>query len=92
MQAPPPVLTFFNNKGGVGKTSLVYHLSWMLSEAGHRVLACDLDPQANLTSMFLPDTVLEKIYGNGGGDPARTIFESVKPLMEVGDLKTPEMQ
>ncbi|MYD32167.1 MAG: ParA family protein, partial [Nitrospira sp. SB0661_bin_20] len=21
-----PVLTFFNNKGGVGKTSLVYHL------------------------------------------------------------------
>jgi hypothetical protein len=22
-------LTFFNNKGGVGKTSLVYHLSWM---------------------------------------------------------------
>ena len=27
----PPVVTFFNNKGGVGKTSLVYHLSWMLS-------------------------------------------------------------
>ena len=27
-----PVLTFFNNKGGVGKTSLVYHVSWMLAE------------------------------------------------------------
>lgn len=25
-----PVLTFFNNKGGVGKTSLVFHLAWML--------------------------------------------------------------
>ena len=22
-----PVLTFFNNKGGVGKTSLIYHLA-----------------------------------------------------------------
>ena len=50
---PVPVLTFFNNKGGVGKTSLVYHLAWMLSDLGHRVLACDFDPQANLTSMFI---------------------------------------
>ena len=33
-----PVLTFFNNKGGVGKTSLVYHAAWMLSELDHTVL------------------------------------------------------
>ena len=50
-----PVLTFFNNKGGVGKTSLVYHLAWMFSEMGKRVIAVDLDPQANLTSAFLPE-------------------------------------
>ena len=50
---PVPVLTFFNNKGGVGKTSLVYHLTWMLSDLNYQVLACDLDPQANLTSMFI---------------------------------------
>ena len=25
-------VAFFNNKGGVGKTSLVYHLAWMLGE------------------------------------------------------------
>ena len=48
-----PVLTFFNNKGGVGKTSLVYHLSWMFAEQGFRVLAVDLAPQANLTSACL---------------------------------------
>jgi len=35
-----PVLTFFNNKSGVGKTSLGYHLTWMLSGLGYRVLAC----------------------------------------------------
>ena len=43
------VLTFFNNKGGVGKTSLVFHLACMYAELGRRVLAVDLDPQANLT-------------------------------------------
>lgn len=30
-----PVIAFFNNKGGVGKTSLVYHLAWMYAEGAH---------------------------------------------------------
>ena len=34
-----PTLTFFNNTGGVGTTALVYHLAWMLSDLGYRVLA-----------------------------------------------------
>jgi len=29
-----PIIAFFNNKGGVGKTSLVYHLSWMYADLG----------------------------------------------------------
>ena len=89
-----PVLTFFNNKGGVGKTSLVYHLAWMMSEIGYQVLACDLDPQANLTSMFLGEDRLEAIYVDGDGPPSSssTIFRCVKPLMEVGDLQSPKLQ
>lgn len=55
-------IAFFNNKGGVGKTTLVYHLSWMLTRLGHKALAVDLDPQANLTSMFLPEKTLEEIW------------------------------
>ena len=39
-----PVIAFFNNKGGVGKTSMVYHLAWMFSDSGLRVIAADLDP------------------------------------------------
>ena len=46
-------IAFFNNEGGVGKTSLVYHLAWMYADLGLSVLAADLDPQANLTTMFL---------------------------------------
>lgn len=48
-------ITFFNNKGGVGKTSLLYHTAQMFAELGKRVLAVDLDPQTNLTQIFLEE-------------------------------------
>ena len=48
-------IAFFNNEGGVGKTSLVYHLSHMYAEMGVQTLAVDLDPQANLTAMFVDE-------------------------------------
>jgi len=82
-----PVITFLNNKGGVGKTSLVYHLAWMLSEIGERVLVCDLDPQANLTASFLSEGELESLWG--GSSSNRTIFQCVAPLVEVGDIQEP---
>ena len=86
-----PVLTFFNNKGGVGKTSLVYHLAWMYSNLGLKVLAVDLDPQANLTSMFLDEGQMEALYANSS-PPASTIFKCVAPLTKVGDLQSPNLQ
>ena len=86
---PIPVLTFFNNKGGVGKTSLVYHLAWMLSDIGYKVLACDLDPQANLTAAFLDENRLENLWDESD---TTTIFKCVKPLTKVGDLNTPYLQ
>lgn len=82
-----PVLAFFNNKGGVGKTSLVYHLAWMLSDSGHRVLACDLDPQANLTAAFLTEDQLEMLWDR---DDA-TMLQCVQPLTRVGDIKEPTL-
>ena len=59
-----PVITFFNNKGGVGKTSLVYHLAWMFADIKLRVIAADLDPQGNLTSAFLDNERLEQVLLN----------------------------
>jgi chromosome partitioning protein len=46
------IISIFNQKGGVGKTSLAFHLGWYLSEIGHRTLLVDLDPQGNLSSLF----------------------------------------
>lgn len=86
-----PVLTFFNNKGGVGKTSLVYHLSWMFSDMGKRILAIDLDPQANLTSAFLPEEELELLWDPDNANPGpNTVFQCVRPLTEAGDIDPPQ--
>lgn len=41
-----------NNKGGVGKTHTVFHLTGAFAELGRRVLAIDLDPQCNLTGLL----------------------------------------
>ncbi len=84
-----PVITFFNNKGGVGKTSLVYHLSWMLAERGHGVLAVDLDPQANLTAAFLEQDRIESLWFDDS--PANTIYRAIEPLTGVGDLRQPTL-
>jgi len=85
-----PVLTFFNNKGGVGKTSLVYHLSWMFSELGRKVVAVDLDAQANLTAAFLEEEEIDDLWERPEG--ATTIFRAIEPLTQVGDLKSPKLR
>lgn len=43
------IISIFNNKGGVGKTTLTFHLAHALAEMGRKVLLVDLDPQCNLT-------------------------------------------
>jgi chromosome partitioning protein len=85
-----PVLTFFNNKGGVGKTSLVYHLAWMFSELGHTVVAVDLDAQANLTAAYLEEDDLEQLWINK--QKPTTIYRAIEPLTRVGDIIEPHIE
>jgi cellulose biosynthesis protein BcsQ len=85
-------IAFFNNKGGVGKTSLVYHLAWMFAERGIPVLAVDLDPQANLTAMFLDEDRLEEIWPDDEEHPA-TIYGAVRPILRgIGDIAAPPVE
>ena len=79
-------VVFFNNKGGVGKTTTVYHLAWMLSELGHRVLAIDLDPQSNLSSMFLSRERMEEVVLDEGLQ--LTILDAVVPVSEGEGYKS----
>lgn len=55
-------IAVFNNKGGVGKTTLTYHLAYALSELGHKTLLLDLDPQSNLTLYGLSPEDLDQLW------------------------------
>ena len=83
-------IAFFNNKGGVGKTSLVYHLAYMFAEHGASVIAVDLDPQANLSSMFIDDDRIETLWDV---PEPETIYTAIKPLLEgTGDVQLPHIE
>ena len=55
-------ISIFNNKGGVGKTTLTFHLAHALAELGYRTLIIDLDPQCNLTILGMEEEVIHKIW------------------------------
>jgi len=83
-------IAFFNNKGGVGKTSLVYHLAWMYADRGIKVLVADLDPQANLSAMFLDDERLVALWDDG---EKCTVVDSLQPLIDrTGDIAAPHVE
>ncbi len=84
-------IAFFNNKGGVGTTSLVFHLAHMYADLGVNTLAVDLDPQANLSSMFLDEDRLEELWPEGGHPD--TVYGAVEPLLAgTGDIAVPHVE
>jgi cellulose biosynthesis protein BcsQ len=83
-EAVMKTIAFFNNKGGAGKTSLLYHLANMLALRGRHVVAADFDPQAKLSAMFLQDGRIDALWSASGG---ATAYSAMRPLMGgTGDL------
>ena len=71
---PAEIVSFLNQKGGVGKTSTTYHLGGSLAKEGRAVLCLDLDPQASLTQGFFgpaamralaPHETVAGLFGDG---------------------------
>jgi chromosome partitioning protein len=72
-------IAFFNHKGGVGKSTLAFHLGHMLAENGTKTLLVDLDPQTNLTQLCLAENQIEsKITAH---EESTTLFGAVHPLV-----------
>ena len=77
------IVSFFNHKGGVGKTTIVFNVALALARRGHKVLMLDADAQANLTAIAVPEDDLETFY-----DAGRTIWTALAPLVSgSGDIR-----
>ncbi|PPU43904.1 hypothetical protein XcyCFBP4188_10045 [Xanthomonas hortorum pv. cynarae] len=80
------IISFFNHKGGVSKTTSTFHVGWKLAELGYKVLLVDADPQCNLTALALgytDDTDIEEHYLQF---PNSDIYAGLKPVID-GDLR-----
>ena len=78
-------VALFNTKSGVGKTSLVYHLAYMFAERGVRVIAVDLDPQANLSSMFVEEERMEVLWGS---EDRQTVYTPSSPSWREPEMSS----
>lgn len=77
-----PIISLFNHKGGVSKTTTTYNLGWMLAEQGYKTLLVDTDPQCNLTSLIADEEKLEDLYNSENNVD---IYSCIEPL-EKGDI------
>lgn len=81
-------IAIFNHKGGVGKTTLTVNIAYALLSLGKRVLLVDSDPQCNITSYLVEDSVVDKMLEKSDGAKGQTIWSALKPIVEsTGDLK-----
>ena len=73
-------IAFFNNKGGVGKTTLLCNVaSFFATHRGKRVLVIDADPQCNATQYMFDDKQLTHLYEETS---SFTIYSVVRPLAQ----------
>lgn len=79
------IISIFNNKGGVGKTTLTYHLAHILAEMGKKILILDLDPQCNISLYGMKEEELEKIWRNEDSIIDNG-FGSTRPQMKDDDF------
>jgi len=80
------VISLFNHKGGVSKTTTVFHLGWMLANLGKRVLIVDADPQCNLTGLTLGIDDYDSLFRFYDSRQNVNIYSSLSGIFGFDDL------
>lgn len=81
----------FNNKGGVGKTTLTFNIAHMMARLGWRVVVLDYDPQCNLSALFLKDEQLIECWQAETREGA-TVAACLEPVRRAkGDVLVPKL-
>ena len=77
-------ISIFNNKGGVGKTTYMYHVAHLLARSGLTILMVDCDSQCNLTAYSIADGVIRRSWSDDGN----SIFQNILPVYRtMGDIR-----
>ena len=88
------IIAVANQKGGVGKTTLLVNISAALADLNKRVLLVDTDPQCNLTSYLIDSDVVDNWLDNSDSNNGVTIWSALKPFVDglgsVKNIKIPE--
>jgi chromosome partitioning protein len=74
-------LVFFNNKGGVGKTTLAYNTAVKFANKGYKTVLVDLDAQCNLTRLSLGEEYFENTIFSSS---SKTIYDVLKGVITGG--------
>jgi len=83
-------LVLFNNKGGVGKTTLTFNLAHMFARLGRRVVVLDFDPQCNMTSILLDEEVLIQLWNDDEPQTGVTVAACIDRVRRgKGEIKDP---
>ncbi|WP_146338723.1 ParA family protein [Nesterenkonia sp. NBAIMH1] len=82
-------IVFFNNKGGVGKTTLACNFAhYAAEELNLDVTILDLDPQANATQLVLTDNQWQEIYADFDRSEDESIMRAFRDIRD-GDSSVP---
>lgn len=74
------IISMFNHKGGVSKTTTTFHLGWKIAELGKKVLIIDADPQCNLTGLTLGIADYDTLFRFYDSKSNNDLFTSLAPV------------
>lgn len=85
------IITLYNHKGGVSKTTTTFNLAHLFAESGHKILVIDADPQCNLTELMLCNVIKNIDKAQEEVDieislPGKSILQLLKPRID-GDRR-----
>ena len=87
-------ISVFNNKGGVGKTTIIWNLAVSLSDKGNKVLLIDFDPQCNLSIACIGDREFSELLMSSDEFPfGKTVKAFALPYIQqntIGEVFTTE--
>lgn len=82
----------FNNKGGVGKTTLAFNIAHMMARRESRVVLLDFDPQCNLSAIALDEEALLDLWETEGSAGSTVARATDLVRRGKGDIEEPALR